>query len=151
MILDHSKLIPMLFCRNIWDNINKVPDKMVEECSYVFGSASKGNTSRVGTRCKTPTFKLLASERKVSPLDKGTSKPPSPVVAGEVIGTGAIIFIPFCTNFSIHDICNFEAQRLVLEAMLKNNYFLSWGFIFTSFPRDHQRHGGSHVEKEDKN
>jgi len=74
--------------------------------AYNFGSASNGNTSNVGTRWRTPTFRALASDRRVLPLDKGTSKPPSPVVpASGVIGTGAVISVPFRKNFSIHEIC----------------------------------------------
>jgi hypothetical protein len=73
---------------------------------YNFGSANNGNTSKVGTRWRTPTFRALASDRRALPFDKGTSKPPSPVVpATGVIGTGAVISVPFCKNFSIHEIC----------------------------------------------
>ncbi|KAG4935636.1 hypothetical protein JHK85_050555 [Glycine max] len=60
--------------------------------AYNFGFATNGNTSIVGTRWKTPTFRALASDRKVFPFDKRTSKPPSPVIpASGVIGTRAVI------------------------------------------------------------
>ena len=74
--------------------------------AYNFGFATNGNTSIVGTRWKTPTFRALASDRKVFPFDKRTSKPPSPVIpASGVIGTRAVISVPFYNNFSIHEIC----------------------------------------------
>jgi hypothetical protein len=70
-------------------NIDELNIKYV---SYVFGSSNNGNTSNVGTRWRTPTFRAaLASDRKISPLEVGLSKPPMPVVAGAPMGTGAII------------------------------------------------------------
>lgn len=73
----------------------------------MFGSANSGKTSSVGTRWSTPILNNLAlpSERSLLPLEDGESKPPIPVVPGIVIGTGAVISILFCINFSIHDIC----------------------------------------------
>jgi hypothetical protein len=63
-------------------------------------------------RWRTPTFRAaLASDRKISPLEVGLSKPPMPVVAGAPMGTGAVIWVPFCTNFSIHDICTILKRK----------------------------------------
>lgn len=60
--------------------------------AYIFGSSNSGNTSNVGTRWRTPTFRAaLASDRKMSPLAVGLSKPPIPVVTGNPTGTGAVI------------------------------------------------------------
>ena len=87
------------------DYLMKYLAKSMYNFAYIFGSANCENTSSVGTRCRTPTFNALASERRVPPLDEGTSNPPSPVVPGGSIGTGAVISVPFCTNFSIHEIC----------------------------------------------
>lgn len=87
--------------------------------AYNFGSANNGNTSNVGTRWRTPTFRALASDRRLLPFDKGTSKPPSPVVpAGGVIGTGAVISVPICKNFSIHEICT--------ETSKSQNFLIDW-------------------------
>lgn len=86
--------------------------RVLSNRAYIFGSANNGKTSKVGTRWRTPTFRALASCRRALPFDKGTSKPPSPVVPGGAIGTGAVISVPFCRNFSIHEICTRIAKNI---------------------------------------